>query len=65
MACEKFASGNVDAITLREAERFFRVDEYVVGQKRRDSIQRLINAFQNDQELGTMVAAIANKVQKG
>lgn len=65
VAYEKFATGNADAITSREAARFFRVDEYVVGQKRRDSIERLINAFQNDRELGTVVAAIANKVQKG
>jgi hypothetical protein len=58
----KFRGGGSDQVTVREAERFFRVDDYVVGPARQQRIQRALNFFGSDPELGTAIRELAKKV---
>jgi hypothetical protein len=51
-AYQKFATGQMKNITPVEAERFFRVDDYVIGAARRTKIERSIGAFTADPLLG-------------
>lgn len=60
-AFRKFGRGAPDSISRRDAERFFRIDEYVVGEARRARIQRIVNAFMEDAELGVAVKVVAEK----
>jgi hypothetical protein len=46
-------------ITRRQAEAFFRLDDYVMGTLRERKIVRLLKAFSNDPELGEVVRASA------
>ncbi len=62
-AFEKFSAGMHDAITLQEAESFFRLDVYVTGNAREDKIIRALNAFGNDPQLGVAVKALAEKAR--
>lgn len=59
----KFATGRLDEVTSQEAERFFRIDEYVVGKGRQARIQRVLNFFRRDSELGAAVEALAEKIR--
>jgi hypothetical protein len=61
----KFSTGMVDAITMQEAESFFRLDAYVTGKAREDKIVRALNVFGNDPELGPVVKALAGKAETG
>jgi hypothetical protein len=63
-AYQKFQSGARRRITPAEAERFFRVDDYVVGDARREKIERARNAVSNDPELSRAIAAIAKLVRE-
>ena len=56
-------AGMHDAITLQEAESFFRLDVYVTGNAREDKIIRALNAFGNDPQLGVAVKALAEKAR--
>jgi hypothetical protein len=58
-AYAKFAAGNLSDVTRQEAERFFRIDEYVATQARHQKVARLCRAFSDDPRLGPAVAAIA------
>ena len=64
VAFEKFISQGEDTITPREAEAFFRLDEYVVGQARKKKISRVVTAFKDDSDLGPIVKKLAEKVEK-
>ncbi len=46
-------------MTAREAETFFRVDEYVTGEARERKVNRIAYAFGDDPELGPLVRALA------
>jgi hypothetical protein len=46
-------------ISHREAETFFRLDEYVTGPNRERKILRVVNAFGEDRDLGEAVKHIA------
>jgi hypothetical protein len=59
----KFESGGASAVALREAEAFFKLDEYVVGNARERKIQRVVNAFADDPELGQAVRELASKAR--
>jgi hypothetical protein len=51
-----------EEITVAEAERFFRLDDYVIGAARERKIRLAENAFHDDPEIGpvlTKIAAIA------
>jgi hypothetical protein len=58
-AYSKLVAGKNKEITPVEAERFFRVDDYVVGAARKTKIQRTIAAFQSDPDLAKAVKKIA------
>lgn len=60
----EFKKGNFDKITDRETESFFRLNEYIIGKNRDEKIQRIINAFGDDPELGEIVRKLSNKVPK-
>lgn len=62
-AMGKFVQGDREAISRREAEAFFRVDDYVVGQARERKVLRILNAFGDDPELGNAVKELAKLVQ--
>lgn len=62
-AYKKIISHKADEITLREAEDFFRLDEYLQGTARDKKITRLVNTFANDQELKPVLAMISKKVR--
>ena len=51
------------AVSQRQAEAFFRLDDYVLGRMRDRKIDRVLNAFAGDPELGSVVAPLAAKVK--
>jgi len=63
-AFEKMSTNNEDTVSLREAETFFRLDEYVTGESRMKKINRIVTAFSDDPDLGLIVNKIAKKVSE-
>jgi hypothetical protein len=63
-AYRKFHTGDLEEITAVEAERFFRVDDYVVGDARKGKIERAKSAFANEPELRDAIQAIATLVRE-
>lgn len=63
-AYAKWSRGEIEAITPLEAERFFRIDDYVLGKARRARIERAAAAFRADEHLGPAVAEIAKLVRE-
>ena len=59
----KFNSGEVSAITPREAQGFFRIDAYVGKAAMEDKILRIVNAFSDDHEIGPTVKHVASLVR--
>jgi hypothetical protein len=59
----KFNSGEVSAITPREAQGFFRIDAYVSKSTVEDKILRIVNAFSDDREIGSTVKHLASVVR--
>lgn len=57
-------SGGED-VTERDAEGFFRIDNYVKGEARESKLLRILNAFQDDAELGPVVRKFAAIVRGG
>ena len=55
----KHARDNNAAITKREAESFFRIDNYVKGEAREGKLLRILNAFADDSELGPVIRILA------
>ena len=64
-AFAKFTSNHADAISLQEAESFFRVDAYVVGSARAEKILRTKNLFGEDSELGSLIKLMESRLAKG
>ena len=64
-AYAKTQSGQTDAVTVQEAEEFFRIDAYVTGQAREQKIMRALTAFGDDPELSEAVKILARKVRAG
>jgi hypothetical protein len=56
---QKFVRTGIQSLTKRDAEHFFRLDEYVTGEHRQARLQRMINFFGSDPELGEAVRALA------
>jgi hypothetical protein len=52
-------------ITRRQAEVFFRLDDYVMGSLRERKVVRLLKAFSDDPELGDVVRASAAALREG
>lgn len=62
-AYQKFATGQMKNITPVEAERFFRVDDYVIGAARKTKIERSVAAFVADPLLGEATKRVAELVR--
>lgn len=60
----EYKAGNIENVTEREAEAFFRLNEYITGDNRIKKIQRIVNAFGDDSDLGEIVRQLSNKIQK-
>ncbi len=63
-AYARFARGDCDQLTRKEAEAVFRVDDYIVGKARERKIVRLANMFDNDHNLKTVLRAAADKLRE-
>ena len=59
----KAAAGGAAAVTREEAEAFFRLNDYVIGEARERKITRVLNTFGDDVELGAAVKTLAEKVR--
>jgi hypothetical protein len=64
IAYKKIILNQLDKVSVQEAENFFRLDEYVLGNAREKKIVRYLDAFSNDQQLGSIVINLAIKVRK-
>ena len=62
-AFQKFSSGQLARISPVEAERFFRIDDYVVGAARKNRIERSIAAFNTDPILADAIRRVAGLVR--
>lgn len=62
-AFRKLSAGDADGVTREEAEAFFRLNAYVVGEARKRKIHRILNTFGDDKDLGTAVRSLAEKVK--
>lgn len=60
----KLQSDGLKAITRREIDRFFRLDDYVTGEMRKARIQRILNAFSDDPELSDGVSVLAKRAEE-
>lgn len=60
----KFKAGKEHDITKREVESFFRVDDYIVGEARQQKIERILNIFGDDPELGEVVQTVSKQVER-
>lgn len=59
----KFQEAGIDAITKREAESFFRIDDYVTADARLQKIMRIKNIFGEDPDLRQAITQLATKVE--
>ena len=58
----KVVDRRAETITAREAQRFFHLDEYVVGDARRARIDRVLRAFADDPDLGPAMKVIEGRL---
>jgi hypothetical protein len=63
IAFEKISAINAEAVTVQEAEAFFMVDDYVTGKARERKLNRILETFGDDLELGKVVKFLAGKVR--
>jgi hypothetical protein len=63
-AYQKINSQSSDAVTMTEAESFFRIDDYVRGEIRRQKIEQIVTSYNADPELSNTVKVLAEKVRK-
>ncbi len=63
-AFAKWSDGRGHEITPVEAERFFRIDDYVIGKSRVARLERAIQAFSADEAYGPAVRDIARLVRE-
>ena len=64
IAYEKVISNESDYITSKEAEDFFRIDDYVTGIARKERLARIINTYGDDPELSQAIKVLSEKVRK-
>jgi hypothetical protein len=62
-AFEAFQAGKLESLTRRDTSSFFRLDEYVTGEARDRKIDRILNAFKDDAELGSLVSLLAQRLR--
>ena len=66
LASEAFAkceAEGINSVSQRMAEAFFRIDDYVVGKAREQKLQRILNLFGDDPDLGKVVQQLAIKLK--
>ena len=63
-AYRKLSEGRAELITSQDAASFFRLDEYITGAARKRKIDRIVNAFHDDNELTEAIKAISTLIQK-
>jgi len=61
-AYAKLQIGDIKTVTKREAEAFFRIDDYVTGDARQQKILRVKNIFGKDVDLGEAIDQLASKI---
>jgi hypothetical protein len=59
----EYSKQECDVITKRDAEGFFRIDNYVNKEAREQKLLRILNAFGDDPELGPAVRRFAEIVR--
>ena len=64
-AFEQIKTHGASSVTLRQAEEFFHLDDYVLGEARQRKLARTVNTFRNDPDLGPVVHAIAQVLREG
>ena len=64
-AFEKYTQYGRAPLTKRDAESFFRIDNYVAHEAREQKLLRILNAFAEDPELGPVVRGLAAIVRGG
>jgi len=62
-AFRKAATEGAETVTCEEAEAFFRLNDYVIGDARERKITRIVNVFGDDPDLGPVVNMLAGKVR--
>ncbi len=62
-AYAKYKDGRASEITLADAEKFFRLDDYVIGEARDRKVRQAENAFHGDPELGPVLAVAAGLIR--
>ncbi|MBN2395555.1 MAG: hypothetical protein JXC36_03710 [Candidatus Atribacteria bacterium] len=63
-AYKKVISNNSKAVTVQEAEAFFRLDEYIKGEIRNQKIERIVTSFNDDPDLKDVIQILAERVRK-
>jgi hypothetical protein len=63
VAFQKWESGELQNITPVEAERLFRIDDYVIGKARSSRLQRALDTFGGDPVLGKAIRDISELVR--
>ncbi len=57
-------AGELDRVTIDEADAFFRLNVYVRGESREKKIARIENLFGSDLEIGPVVVVLATKARE-
>jgi hypothetical protein len=60
----KFRAGDIASVTTQEAEAFFRLNEYVVGNARQQKVARMVNTYADDPELGDAIKLLVGKIRE-
>jgi len=61
-AFRKFEAGQKDQISKRDAEKVFRLNDYIAGIARSEKVQRILNAHGNDEGVGAAIQYCADVV---
>jgi hypothetical protein len=63
-AFQKFRNDGIDAVSVEEIRSFFRLDDYVSAESVNLKIERTVNLFGDDPELGDVVRALINRLRR-
>jgi hypothetical protein len=64
-AFSNWQAAGIEAVSQQDAETLFRIDDYVAGKARERKIERALNLFGSDPDLGDLVRALAARVRRG
>jgi hypothetical protein len=63
-AYAKYAEGRKEEIALIDAEKLFRLDDYVIGEARERKVRQAENAFHDDPDLGPVITIASALVRR-